>query len=329
MQTKVRKAIESLTDDTKPLSTKILSALTDLEDKSLMFFKETWQHLSEHRKITLLEDLEELTQADTVLSFEQIARIALNDPSPKVRFLAIRSLLEYDDIGDLASNIIQIMENDPDIEVQSIAAHVLGKFVYMGEVDQLPNATLTEIEDSLLRVAQSSAPPMLRRRVLEALGFSSREEVNKLIQQAYDKQKPDWVASALIAMGRSLNSDWKELVTINLDHENENVRYEAVRAAGELELKEAVPKLIQMSTEEESEIRAVAIWALSQIGGDGVRDHFYRLLELTEDDYEISFLEDAIDNLSFNEGIGFYDLLEIDEPNLDDKTRWIIEDHPE
>jgi HEAT repeat protein len=63
------------------------------------------------------------------------------------------------------------------------------------------------------------------------------------------------------------------------------IQFEAVRAAGELELvglREEMLSLLQDGVEDE-EVRLALIWALSQIGGDDVKE---RLEELLADAFE-------------------------------------------
>ena len=76
----------------------------------------------------------------------------------------------------------------------------------------------------------------VRRRSLEALGFSSRDDVPVLIESAYNRQDPDWKASAIFAMGRSSDERWADQVLRSLVSENRSVRLAAVQASGELSL---------------------------------------------------------------------------------------------
>jgi len=259
-----------------------------------------------------MEDIEELGETDYVLSFEAFARYNLHDSDPKVRELAIRALWDYE-APDLVPILLNLLEHDQDVNVRATAASALGKYVYLGEVDDLPEATLHQIEDKLLAVTQGSDAALVRRRALEALGFSSRDEVNALIEAAYNSGNDDWLISALFAMGRSANPDWNERVLSMLDNDSPEICHEAARAAGELEIKEAVPYLLNLLDNEDAEIRMTAAWSLSQIGGSGVRQRLEDLYYETEDDDEAEFLEQALENLDFTEGATFFTLMDISE----------------
>ncbi|MHB1482428.1 MAG: HEAT repeat domain-containing protein, partial [Bellilinea sp.] len=140
------------------------------------------------------------------------------------------------------------------------------------------------------------------------------------IRAAYNKDDPEWLVTALFAMGRSANSTWIPSVMDMLDSENQEVLFEAVRAAGELEAKVARKRLLRIvkTQPEGSEIRMAGIWALSKIGGEKVRDTLEAMLESSEDDDEIDLLEDALENLQFTEGFNQFGLLDY-EPESEEE----------
>ena len=94
---------------------------------------------------------------------------------------------------------------------------------------------------------------------------------------------------------------------------NPLVRLAAVEAAGELALAPARKILFKvLEEEEEDEITAAAIWSLSQVGGEDVRLYIENLIDLAEEDEEVEFLEEALDNLVFTEEMDRFDLISID-----------------
>ncbi|MHB0966907.1 MAG: HEAT repeat domain-containing protein, partial [Bellilinea sp.] len=66
---------------------------------------------------------------------------------------------------------------------------------------------------------------------------------------------------------------------------------------------------------EGSEIRMAAIWSLSKIGGEKVRDTLEKALDDSEDDDEIEMLEDALENLQFTEGFNQFGLIDYEPEN--------------
>jgi HEAT repeat protein len=148
---------------------------------------------------------------------------------------------------------------------------------------------------------------------LESLGYSSRPEVITLIESAFHREDPNWQASALYAMGRSADDRWTEDVLHSLVNDDDRIRRAAVQAAGELAIGLARPILLKMLAEEEdADVTSAVIWSLSQIGGEDVRTYLENLLDQTDDDDQIEFLEDALDNLAFTEDLARFDLLAFD-----------------
>src|SRR4030066_460760 len=90
-------------------------------------------------------------------------------------------------------------------------------------------------------------------------------------------------------------------------------RLEAARAAGELEMTEAILVLLELLDDPSDSIRDASIWSLSQIGGEGVRDRLEKLFDEAQDDREIDYLESALDNLVFTEGMQLMPLFNLSE----------------
>jgi hypothetical protein len=138
---------------------------------------------------------------------------------------------------------------------------------------------------------------------MEAMGYSSREEVPALLRKAAAMGDEMWLESAMFAMGRSADEQWEPSVLENLDHENIAVRIQAVHAAGELALKKARRTLLQNVDKVQDEtLRHEIIWALAQIGGEGVERKLEALLSTAEDEEEVDVLEEALEMLNFIEG---------------------------
>ena len=312
----IQQLIDALLDESKVFPVRYMHRLSDLTPEDAGAIKEIWPKITPRRRIALLEDLEKLGEADDILSFNEVCRIALLDDVPAVRCLAIRILRNYE-TPKLIPAFLIIMEKDISPEVRAAAAAAMGCFVYMGEIDEISSSILRRIEDSLLRVTTGSDDKLVRRRALEALGFSSRDEVPSLIEKAYAMKDADWQITALFAMGRSADARWKSQVLARLDDSRPGVRAEAAGAAGELELQEATKPLLRLLRDDDDDVRATAIWSLSQIGGDRVAEALEVLLENNRDEDEVELLEDALDNLAFTVDMRNFALLDIPDDAAD------------
>ncbi len=303
--------LDALLEDGNPFPPRYLHRFSEIAPSDLKTLLKVWPKISPRRKHTLLEDLEDLAETDALTRFDDLARPLLTDPDAPVRIQAIRLLWECED-KKLVPVYLNILQEDEDAEVRAAAANALGLFIYLGELEEIPAEIHHKIEDRLLKSVSSSEATLVRRRALESLGYSGRAEVIPLIEAAYGDKNPDWVVSALFAMGRSSDERWKKQVLSQLHAPDEDIRSEAVHATGELELKSARSVLLDLLEDEEDlGLRRELIRALSKIGGEGVRDRLDELLDIETDDEEAGFIEEALENLSFTEDIHFT-LLDLD-----------------
>jgi len=312
-------ALDHLLDSKKDIPQNHLQYFSDLDPKSIQLFMDVWPSVKPDRKLLLLERLLSFMDSDTLVSYEEIGRALLNDSDGEVRARALGLLAESND-PKLVLTLIDIFLNDVDLAPRMEAAQLLGEFILLGELEELDEEIKTKAEDALISVMRSEDNPALRKRTLESLGYSSRDETISIIESAFERADPAWIASALRAMGRSHDNHWNDDVVSKLLDEDPRIRYAAAEAAGELSIQEAGPILLQMleDEEEDDDVISAAIWSLSQIGGEDARIYLVNLLENTEDEDLTSFLEDALENLDFNEELDKFDLLSLDEDDLED-----------
>lgn len=307
-----QKIIDALLSDDKDFPRHYLQEFSDIGTDELRSLLEAWPRIKPGRKLTLLEDLDSLADADTLVSFDDVARALLSDAEPDVRVRAIRLLDESED-PKLASRYLDMLKSDSDVNVRVEVAKALNLFVDLGELEKISEEVYHEIEDALLASANSEDDLRVRRAALESLGYSSRPEITTLIDSAFHRQDPNWRASALIAMGRSADERWEDEVTSSLVSEDERVKRAAVQSAGELSIQSARPILIRLLEEgEDEDMVSAAVWSLSQIGGEDARTYIETLLDQTEDEEQIQFLEEALDNLAFTEDLARFELLAVD-----------------
>jgi len=308
--------LDALLDGKKDFPRRYLREFSDIGPLELETLLDIWPQVILSRKQTLLEQLKTLAEADTLVSFDDLGRALLPDPEPVVRTHAIRLLHESEDLK-LVPIYLDMLKNDLDAGVRREVANVLNLFVDLGELEEIPENKYHQIEEALLASANSEDDVRVRRTALESLGYSSRPEVITLIESAFHREDPHWQASALQAMGRSADDRWTEDVLHSLVNDDDRIRLAAVQAAGELAIRPARSILLRMlSEEEEPDITSAVIWSLSQIGGEDVRTYLENLLDQTEDDEQLGFLEDALDNLAFTEDLDRFDLLAFDPEEI-------------
>ncbi len=309
--------LAALLDETQTFPPQYLYQFSDLTPENLQALLEIWPQVGLQRRRALLEDLEILAEADTLLSFDDLAFALLEDSDSVTRMLAIRLLWENQD-KRLIPRLLHILREDEDHFTRAAAAAGLSMFVYLGDVGELDEDILQRVETYLLYTYYQDKHKLVRRRALEALGYSGRPEVNRLIAEALSQaQDVEWLASALFAIGRTFDVDvWHDVVLEHLEHYDTQVRLEAIHAAGKLNLSAArQPLLKQLSTETDADLREALIWALGRIGGPGVRQALETLYEQADEaSEEAAFVREALDQLDFNENVLHMGLMEVD-PN--------------
>ena len=283
-KTSFEKVMDELKDDAHELTRRSLQEFSDIDPASLKMLMADWPRIKPERRRLLLDQLQDVSDSDTLVCFDDFARAVLTDDDSQVRAGAIRLLAECDD-AKLAAPFIKILAGDEDADTRAEAAFALGKYVELGELEEIPEQTQRQVEDALLEKVTSEDKPSLRRGALEALGFSSRDEVITLIESSFRREDPEWQASALHAMGRSFDDRWEEQVISRMMDVNPRVRLAAIEAAGVLGLSSARTLLFQVLEEEDDDdIVSAAIRSLSQVGGEDVRIFIENLIDQAEDD---------------------------------------------
>jgi len=313
--------LTALLDAEQVLDPLILYRLSDISPDDLAEVQKIWTEITLDRRRALIEDLEELTDSNPLLSFEPIFRLALIDEDEQVRFFGTRAI-EIFDTDDLIPHFLSVLKEEESADLRAVTASVLGKYVYRGELDKISKKLKKNIEDHLLEILENDEPLEIQRRALEAVSYSSRKEVREHILKAYKNELDEWVASSLFAMGRSYDHQYSELVLEKLQHTSPKVRLEAVRASGELALEDSVSVIIDL-LQDLPDIRAVSIWALSRIGGEDAGPAIHGLLddEVSSDEEEL--IQQALERLDFlDEGIN---LSMFDMPYSDDEI--IVDDY--
>lgn len=319
-QSSIHQVIEALRDSEKPFPPKMLHLFSDLEPQEIRVLKEAWTAISLTRRQALLEDLAELATHDNLLMFEEVGNIGLNDTEDTVIVRAIDLLFDSEDKRLPKTYMAMLSASNRGELVRAAAANALGPFVYYGELEEIPQELLTSIESVLLLATRNDPSDLVRRRALESLGFSGNPIVSTLIRQAAAHEELLWLESALFAMGRSADPVWKTDILENLDHKEQTIQAQAIHAAGELGLDEARPWLIKFlkRSHENDDLRKEAIWALGEIGGEGVVEFLEARLDKAEDDEEYALIEEAIDKANLGTDHALSDLMRFDSEELEE-----------
>jgi HEAT repeat protein len=309
--------IPQLTDallDSKPFPAKLLYQFSDLLPEDQRELAKLWPRIPLERRRNLLKDLVELNDSDFLYDFEVVGRTAVDDEDTDVVCGGIDLLFTTEDKQLIPLYLHLLRDQSRSDLIRAAAANALGSYIHLGEMEELRAEKLHEIEEALLSAYAQDPSEHVRRRAMESLGYSSCEEVPAMLRRAVDHIDPKWVESGLFAIGRTADNQWEEHIMEHLEDSDHEIRLQAIHAAGGVGLSAARGPLLKLlSPKADVEYRKEAIWALSQIGGEGVLEAFTRLQALSDDDEELNLLEEAVDTLNFINESGLYQLLEIEK----------------
>lgn len=291
-------ALESLRQESGSISTATLFSLSDVNRQELQQFAETWLTLPVERRRQIAMAMGELAEEDIEADFNRLFRYLLDDEDAEVREHAIDGLWEDEDAA-LINPLIGAMRSDAAARVRAAAASSLGRYVLLAETKRIPSERGEQIAEALLAVVRNSGEDQLvRRRAIESISYRGDETVRDIVESAYASEEAKMRATAVFSMGRSADPYWRRTVAQELWSPDPQMRFEAARAAGELEYKVAVPRLIELLEDADREVQDASITALGQIGGKAAREALVGLLE-GDDEVARELAQDALDELEF------------------------------
>ncbi|MFN8498915.1 MAG: HEAT repeat domain-containing protein [Anaerolineae bacterium] len=322
--TEFEKALGRVCDVSAPLDPTALFGLSNARRADVALFTQRWTALAVERRREVMTQLGALGSESFEVEFTPLYRAALDDTDAEVRATAISNLWEDDD-PVLAPRYIGLLGHDDSAAVRAAAANALGKYMYLAEMEELDPKLAADIRQALLAAARTPQEfTDVRRYAVESLAFLGDDEVRGVIEDAYNAPSESMQASAIRGMGRSLDPYWSGTVLMELSNADPRIRQEAVWASGELELKQAVPTLVDMLEEPNRDLLIGVIQSLGRIGGPIARQALELVAE-SEDEEIAEEAEDALSELLFNEGEDWLEyefnaaaLAEADDSGMDD-----------
>jgi HEAT repeat protein len=323
MPSEFEQALSEIANDAVPLSRPLLAQLSGPSRADADRFREFCASLDASRKRDLMARMVEYAEESFELDYVDLFRACLSDSDPQVRKRAIEGLWE-DERADLVQKFLGLLTSDPAIEVRAAAAGSLGRFLFRCECEELDERHGRRIREQLEAVIEDTHEDIdVRRRAIESIAFINDDKVRAIIDRAYDHDDQRMRESAVFAMGRSADSFWNVTVMAELYSPLPAMRYEAIRAAGELGLRRAVNQLIRLSDDPDTEVQIMAIWALGQIGGKRAKAALERQVD-SENDAVVEAAEEALSELELLSGSWdmmthqFSDADMVEEDALDD-----------
>lgn len=275
--------------------------LSNLDSEEAERVREVWVDLPPDLRAESTSWLVKMAEADFTLNFNAIFRMAMEDEDPRVRRAAIEGLWEDEDVR-LVPRLTQRLQEDESAGVRAAAAKSLGRFILLGELKKIRAKPRQMAYDVLVEAHQAQSEDVeVQRRALESLAYVGDDTVVRAIGRSYASSTEKMRVSAVFAMGRSADTRWEREVQQELFSTNPEMRYEAARACGELQLSDAVSMLEELTEDTDTEVQEAAIWALGQIGGDRAREILEHYCQVSDEALR-SAAEAAVTEFEFLHG---------------------------
>lgn len=299
--TPFNEVLDILVGTEDPFDAGVMYGLSGLGSVQLNNLERIWPTIEIERRRQLIQHLNTVSEANFEMDFRSINHMALEDPDSEVRRHAIEGLWE-DETIHLLHKLVNIIRTDLSQDVRTSAIIELGRFILLGEYEEIGKADARMAQDVVLQILNSNEDFDVRRRALEAIANCGRDGISDMIREFYVHDEPTMRISAVFAMGRTCDSAWAAEIIDELNSPVPEMQYEAARAAGNIQLAEAIPHLARVIEEtEDTEILEIAIWALGEIGGEAARKLVKQIItraEAEEDEEILAAAEDAMDAAS-------------------------------
>ena len=276
-----------------------LYELTDMTSDDLDKFTAIWPELDDERRRIVIRHMADISEEDYQVDYSEVFAYCLGDPAPLVRIASLDGLWDSERIS-LIKPILDMAQNDPDLEVRRLAAATLGHYVLLGEWDVIPLKYTEPLVEGLLSILEDdNIDPAVKRAALESISSNPHVKVPGLIEQAYDSADFKMQISAIFAMGQSADSRWLPIIQDEMQSPYEDMRIEAVRAAGAIGRSEPIADVAELITDDDLEVSLAAIAALGEIGSELGQKI---LLDLADDPYMVELhpaIGEALEQMSW------------------------------
>lgn len=236
------------------------------------------------------------------------------------RLLAAELAGDFTVINDeLADALLTILRNnDEPEELRGEAAIALGPALESADIDGFEDPDYVPISREIFHGIQESlgglctdtgVPKEVRRRVLEASVRSPREWHPDAIRAAYSGDDEDWRLTAVFCM--RFVGGFDEQILESLESRNQDIRYQAVLAAGNWEIDRAWSHIGGLVTSKDTD-KSLLLAGIEAAASIRPQEAAGILFELTESDDE-DIVEAAYEALAMAGGLSDEDWDEDDD----------------
>ena len=251
-------------------------------------------------------------------NFAPIANIGIDDPEGDIRAASIH-VLGFEDDRETGERILDAAQNDPDLRARIAAIEILGQYMFESAVENRIPVNKQRLQKVLADLIENR-DEMVRRAAVVSYAVSEDERVKEIVSGYLAGNDREELIAGLTAVRHALGEDWDESVLELIRHDDEDVCREAIRAAGALQLREALPALYEIISRFDRippELLIVTAEAVAEIGDESSLDVLETLGEAVVDmDEKITdAVDDCIDTLNMSYHMG----LDLEDSNVKKK----------
>ncbi|MCZ2150446.1 MAG: hypothetical protein LC126_22040 [Bryobacterales bacterium] len=186
-----------------------------------------------------------------VMSIEEKVEF-LRCPSAELRADCATSFIDRDVPSSVRDILVELAGGDPNVGVRSVACTALAGHA---DDDRIFAMLLGKLENARLPLPERCGA------LLGAAAAKAHPEVRKYIEEFY--ANPATTARALEAMWRSLDSSYAAFFRRHLDDADIDVRRQAIKGTGFLELSSEAPRLLELFRDDEFRLDALFSYAMA------------------------------------------------------------------
>ena len=306
-RTKMEKMLRTVREEPEKAFEKFAHVLSDLSPEHLAELRAALSGLETEKRIAFFEQMIRTDLKYLEYDFTPIAEIGLDDENGEIRTVSIR-MLGYEDSREIGRKLLRAAVNDPEPKARIAAIDILGQYMMEAEFGERIPVSEKALIDTLDKLMDDENPG-IRLAAMVAYAVSETDRVKEKISNCFQRNQREDLIAALNAARISLSDDWNRSVLKHIRHSDEDVCLEAIRAAGALQLREALPALYEIISRFDSispELLLTVTNAIAEIGDEGSLDVLEVLGEAAVDmDDEITdTIDDCIDTLNMTVEIG-------------------------
>lgn len=243
-RTNFDKALKMMREDPESVFVRYGRMFSDLSRERLAKLRTVLDDLKAEQRADFYRAMEITNLNNFDYNYAPIAEIGMDDPDGEIRTAAIH-VLGMEDSREIGARMLKAAGSDSYEKAQIAAIEILEQYMFEYTVDDRIPVDIDALHETLEQLIESENPAV-RRAAVVAYAPSESDRVKEIISGYLAGNDPDELIAGLAAVRNALGEEWSQSVLELIRHEDEDVCIAAIRAAGALQLREALPALYEI-----------------------------------------------------------------------------------